>query len=374
MGSMGGRVLRRGGIVLLLASAAICMALSGCDFSPPAATVNGVSITRAELDARLSDAVQSPYARCVLELQGSFPNSVTGVGGSTVDSQFASDELSTLVLSQLIVQELGRRHRPVTASALSAAREDLVAELESSISSTNSLCPPRVTARQLLRRASSAISSQEVHFLAEVEQLAVEVTHLDLSTSALARYYFANASDFAEVCLSDIAVGSEAQALSILGAISSGGATFAAEARQSSTDAQTAQGGGVLGCFPSSELQSSATFSGVSSLARGQISQPIETTTSSGGTVWLLLQLNSRTEMPFAQVRSQIRLVLLGGENAAVSRELGRVIRRAQVTVDPRYGTWNGLKEVMPPVSPPAKDLLSPSADEASGSSPAIGG
>ena len=78
--------------------------------------------------------------------------------------------------------------------------------------------------------------------------------------------------------------------------------------------------------------------------------------------------------MPFAQVRSQIRLVLLGGENAAVSRELGRVIRRAQVTVDPRYGTWNGLKEVMPPVSPPAKDLLSPSADEASGSSPAIGG
>ncbi len=71
---------------------------------------------------------------------------------------------------------------------------------------------------------------------------------------------------------------------------------------------------------------------------------------------------------------SQVRLTLLGGQNSAVSGELSRIIRRARVTVDPRYGTWNGLKEVMPPVSPPGKDLLSPSADQVSVSSPVVGG
>jgi hypothetical protein len=104
------------------------------------------------------------------------------------------------------------------------------------------------------------------------------------------------------------------------------------------------------------------------------VSQPIETTDASGGTIWLLIQLNARTVKPFAQVTSQIRLMLLGGQNAAVSGELSRIIRRAQVMVDPRYGTWNGLKEVMPPASPPGKDLLAPSADRVSVSSPVIGG
>ena len=145
-----------------------------------------------------------------------------------MNSQFATYELSALVLNELIAQDLGRRHRPVTASALSAARQDLATELGAS-SSANSVCPPRVPVGQLLRRAPSEVSSQEVSFLAELEQLVVAVTHLDLSSAALQRYYFLNSSNFAEVCLSDISVSSQAQAQSILGDVSSGSATFAAE-------------------------------------------------------------------------------------------------------------------------------------------------
>ena len=54
MSSPAGRVLqgRWRGIVLVLVFAGICVAASGCDVSPPAATVNGVGITRAELDSR----------------------------------------------------------------------------------------------------------------------------------------------------------------------------------------------------------------------------------------------------------------------------------------------------------------------------------
>jgi hypothetical protein len=277
-----------------------------------------------------------------------------------------------LILEQLVAQDLGRRH-PVTASDLSAARQDLQAELASSMASGNSSCQSKMSVRQLLSRTPSGFASEQVRYLAELEQLAVAVTHLDLSTAALERYYFANSSDFAEECLSDISVSSEAQALSILGAVTSGSATFAAEARQSSTDAQTAQNGGVIGCLPGSELQGSSIFSTISALVPGQVSQPIETTTSSGAVAWVLLELNARTVPPLSQVRARIRLTLLAGQNAAVSAELDRITRGARVSVDPRYGTWGGLS-VTPPVSPPAKDLLSPAADQASGSSTVVGG
>jgi parvulin-like peptidyl-prolyl isomerase len=361
--------------VAVVAVVAVGVAGGGCDVSPSAATVDGTTITQNKLDSQLSDVAQNEYARCALELQGAnLPSSLAGAGDSTVSSELASYELSTLILDQLIAQDLGRRHRPVTASELSTAREDLVAQFESSISSGSSSCPAQVTGQQLFRRLPPGFSSEQVGYLADEEQLAVTVTHVDLSTEALERYYLTNASQFAEVCLSDIVVASQAQAESILGAVSSGAATFAAEARQSSTDTQTAQNGGAIPCVASSEVQNPTIISAISSLAPGQVSQPVQSTTSSGATVWLLLQVNAKPEIPFAQVRSQIRLTLLYGQNSELSREFDRITSGARVTVDPRYGSWSRLRGVRPPVPPAAKYLLSPGADQPGSSSSTLGG
>jgi hypothetical protein len=369
------QALPRGFLVGLVGLFLLGVAGTGCDVSPPAATVDGATITQSKLDAQLSDVAQNQYARCAVELQGaSLPSSLTGAGGSTVSAELASYELSTLVLGELVAQDLARRHHSVSASELSAATEDLVAQFESSTTSTTSPCPAQVTGRQLLVALPREFSSEQVRYLADEEQLAVAVAHLDLSASALERYYSTHPSQFAEVCLSDIALSSQAQAQFILSAVSSGAATFAGEARQSSTDTQTAHNGGAIPCVASSEVQNPTILSAIASLVPGQISQPVEATTSSGGTVWLLLQVNARPEMPLAQVRSQIRLMLLSGQSAELTREIDRITSRARVTLDPRYGSWSRLRGVKPPVPPAAKYLLSPGADQPVGSSLSLGG
>lgn len=359
------------GIAALLAVGVAC---TGCDVSPPAATVDGTTITQSQLDSELSQIAQNQYALCAVELQGANVTSVTGAGDSTVSSSFAAYELSTMVLNTLISQDLHQLHHPVTQSELVSATSDLAAEFDSASSSGVSSCAQQLTGAQLLQRLPASFTSQQIRYLADEEQLAVAVAHVDLSSSALRSYYAAHPSDFAQTCISDIEVTSQQQAQLILAAITAGTSTFADEARQSSIDTQTASSGGVVSpCFTSAELQGSSILSQVSSLAPGQVSQPIQSTTSSGTTVWLLLEVDGQTETPFSQVVSQIRLTLLSAQDAKLSSEFNRIVSRAHVTVDPRYGTWGHLQGVKPPVPPPAKYVLSPSADEPASSS-ALGG
>ena len=344
---------------------------TGCDISPPAATANGVGISQSQLGAQLTDAVQNKYALCVLQLQApNLPASITGAGDSTVNSRFASYELSTLVLVQLISEDLARHHRTVTASEMSAARADLGVELGAVASSANTPCAGQASGAQLVAHLPPGFALDQVRYLADEEQLAAAVAHVDLGRAALQLYYFTHSSQFAQTCLSDIEVTSQAQAQSIRAAIASGSASFSNEAKQSSLDTQTAQSGGVVTpCFTSSQLQSSMVLSSVPTLATGEVSQPVQAATSSGSTVWLLLQVTSRPEVPFSSATSHIRLSLLSAQSAKISAEFNKLTSGARVTVDPRYGSWNRLQGILPPAPPPAKYLLSPSADQSAGSS-----
>jgi len=365
----------------LFAFLVLGVAGTGCDVSPPAATVNGSTISQSQLDSVLSAVVgnKDQYVACALQLQGTnLPSSLAGAGGSTVSSDLASYELSTLVLDELVSQDLARHHHSVTSDAISKAATDLETEFGLSASSASSSgsqsCLGQLSGRQLLLHLPSSFSSEQVRYLADQEQLAVAVAHVDLSTASIEHYYFAHASEFAETCISDIEVTTQAQAQSILGTITSGAASFATEAQQLSLDTQTAPNGGVVSpCFSSSQLQSSTVLSSVSTLSAGQVSQPIQVTASTGSAVWLLLQVDSKPEVPLSQATSQIRLALLSAGSSTLSREFDRLSSRAKVSVDPRYGTWNHLRGVQAPVPPPAKYLLSPAADQP-GSSSALGG
>jgi parvulin-like peptidyl-prolyl isomerase len=360
------------GMAALLAVGAAC---TGCDVSPPAATVDGITITQSQLESQLSEIAQNQYALCAVELQGANLTSVTGAGDSTVSSGFAAYELSTMVLNALIGKDLDQLHHPVTQSEVDSATTDLEVQFDSASSSGASQCAQQLTGAQLLQHLPASFSAQQVRYLADEEQLAVAVAHVDLSNAALERYYSAHLSDFSQTCISDIEVTSQEQAQLILAAISAGTSTFGDEAKQSSIDTQTAPGGGaVTPCFTSAQIQGSSILSQISSLNTGQVSQPIQTTTSSGSTVWLLLQVTSNPETPFSQVVPQIRLALLSAQDTKLSSEFNRIVSRARVTVDPRYGTWGHLQGVRPPVPPPAKFVLSPSADQAAGSSSALGG
>jgi parvulin-like peptidyl-prolyl isomerase len=353
--------------------AALGTVTTGCDVSPPAATVNGSTITQSQLDSQLSDIVNNQAARCALDLQGNLPSSLQGVGDGTVSTQLVSYELSTLVLGDLVSQDLTRRHVAVTSSATSSARDDLENELEPSTTSGQS-SPCGLTGRQLFERLPLAFSNQELGFLTNEEELAVTLGHLNLGTSSLKRYYATHPSDFAELCLSDIEVSSQAEAQSIRNSIASGGTTFGDAARQNSLDTATSPNGGANPCFLGSELQNPPILSAVSGLAPGQLSQPVQVSGSTGQSAWFLLELNGRPELPFDQAKFQIRQTLLATEGSRVSSELERLSSRAKVNVDPRYGSWDRLRGITAPVPPPAKYVLAPSADVPSGISSALGG
>jgi hypothetical protein len=343
--------------------AALAAAGTACDLSPPAATVAGATVTTSQLDAQLSAIAQSPYAQCTLQLQGvNLPSKVTGAGDSTVTSELASFELSTLVLEQLVTSDLAQRGHPVTAADISAARQDLVAQLSSSSAS-----PCVVSGSQLVGRLPTAFRDQQVRFLAAQERLAATLGKVDLSPPGMFAYYQSHPAQFQEVCLSDIAVQSQAQAQQIHDTIASGASTFAAQAQQSSIDTQTAANGGQIPCVPATQIVNPVITNAITGLSPGQISQPVfePTGTPGGNGVWFVLELDGRPDIPFESAQSQIREQLLSPVNALVSAEYSRIASRAKVTVDPRFGKWTVAQGVQPPTPPPSSLLLSTTADSA---------
>jgi hypothetical protein len=352
---------------------------AACNASPPAASVQGTSVTRSQLDSLLSEISQNAYAQCALELQGvNLPQSLTGAGQDTVSSDLASFELSTLVLQRLVDQDLARRGHPVTTADVTNARADLASQLTPGASNP-SPCPGGLGGQQLVARLPGAFRSQQVSFLAAQEQLLITLGHVSVSRSTLAAYYAAHPAQFQEVCLSDVAVQTQAQAQAIYTAITSGAASFAAEAEQNSQnsiDSQTAADGGQIPCVPSSEIVNSVILGAIVGLAPGQISPPVfENTSATGGSggVWFVLELDGRPGIPFSQAEPQIRQQLLSAQNAKVTAEFGRITKSAHVTVDPRYGSWSPAQGILPPKTPPAVDLLSRTADVPAGSGAASG-
>ncbi|MHB8330009.1 MAG: peptidylprolyl isomerase [Acidimicrobiales bacterium] len=346
---------------------ALAVAGAGCDVSATAATVGGSTITRSALDAQLSQIAGSAYAQCALQIQGvNLPTPLTGAGDFTVNSAFATFELSTLVLERLVDEDLARRHHPVTAAAVRAAHADFVAQLTPS--SSASPCPGAIAGQRLVAQLPAGFVDAQVRFLAAQEQLASALGHVDLGQAALLRYYKANAAQFDEVCLSDIAVSTQSQAQSIHDAIAGGTTTFAAQAQQSSIDTQTAPNGGAIPCVPSSQIVNSVILGAIAGLSPGQMSQPVFEAQAGTNGVWFIIQVDGRPRVPFAQAEPQIRQNLLAAQNAAVSAEFTRITHHASVVVDPRYGSWSADQGVRPPVPPRPSDLLSPGAGQASSS------
>jgi parvulin-like peptidyl-prolyl isomerase len=357
-------------LALVAALAALAAAGTACDLSPPAATVAGTTVTTSQLDAQLSAIAGSPFAQCTLQLQGV---NVTpqGAGTATVSSSLASFVLSTLVLERLVESDLARRGHPVTPSDLAAARQDLGAQL----SPSNGSSPCSVSGAQLVDRMPKAFRDQQVQFLAAKERLGQTIGHVDLSPASMLAYYQSHPTQFQELCLSDIAVQTQAQAQQIHDAIASGASSFAVEAQQNSLDSGTASSGGQLPCVSSSQITNPVITSAIAGLSPGQVTAPVfdQGGTAGGNGVWFVLQLDSSPTIPFATAQPQIRGQLLAPTDSVVSAEFSRLVAAAKVTVDPRFGKWSAAQGVQPPTPPPSSLLLSPNAGS-SGSSGLGGG
>ena len=350
--------------------AALAVTASACNVSPVAATVDGQQITQSQLNQAMAIVMDSAAADCSIEMQGQQLSNPNGVGTSSATALFAGEELQTLVNNELISFDLAKRHVAVTSDDIAAGRQDFLVALANQNGSAPQNCP---TGQQLYDALPATFAQQQVQSFAEIDLLLATMAGISIGPSALQAYYSAHQSAFAETCLSAIVVSSQAQANSIRAAVVAG-SSFATEAQQNSLDQTTAPQGGAIGCPADSAIATnSAVSQQLTGLGINQVSQPFEQQNSDGSTSWVLLEVTGRTVQAYSQVTSQIRNDLLSPHSSLLQPEAQRLLSSANVTVDPRYGQWQGAKGISAPVPPPMRFVLSPAADQPSLAAPVSG-
>jgi hypothetical protein len=352
---------------------ALGLGATACDVSPPAATVNGVTISQSTLNAVLTSVATDADAQCATQVQSGLTASPLGVGtqsdGSTpnaVTPSFAASELQVLVLDQLEQQDLARRGVRVTAAEVTAATADYEAQLqtqlqqEQSASSAPSGCALSATT-PLGRQLPRAFLDRQGTQLAHQELLEVVLGHLSLSDAALRAYYAAHLAEVTQECLNVIVADSLANAQA-LRALVAAGTSFATASTSSLADTQATPTGGALSCTYPGQLSSqlgTGLGNTIDSLSSGELAPPLEwqptnSTTGQTSTFYLVVQMRQHVIVPFATLRSAIRQSILQEHAASVSTDLRRLAARSQISVDPRYGQWTAAGLTLPSSPPPA--------------------
>ena len=102
----------------------------------------------------------------------------------------------------------------------------------------------------------------------------------------------------------------------------------------------------------------------VGALKAGGVSSPI----SNQGT-FVVLRLERRKTLSFAEVRAQIEQSLPQPGAAELQAEIGKLVAKAKVSVDSRYGSWNRQAgRIDPPAGTPTTAAPATTAPTGAGS------
>ncbi len=377
-------------LLLVAVLGALVVGATGCDLSPPAATVNGVAISQSTLNAELSDEITSSGAQCAALLEAGSTTSPIGVGTqgdgtspNAVTPSFADNALETLVLEQLETQALAQRGVTVTRSDLAAATTDYESQLSSQFqqAQSESTAPSGCTlstSTPLSDQLPRAFLQRQGTSLADQELFEVAVGHLNLSQGALESYYRSHLSQVTQECLNVVVADSLAAAQTLHDQIASG-TSFAKASTSVGADQQVGPPGGELECeYPStgSEQFGSSLGATIDALSSGQLlePEPLPSQSSTGVTTtyYVVVQMRQHQLVPFATLRSSIRQAILTAHVAVVGKALNRLVVRAHVTVDPRYGTWSPTHGVTVPTPPPPAFVLNTKANLTPAPAPAL--
>lgn len=360
-------------LVLLLVALAAGVALAAFFVPMNAATVNGTTISRNSLNSDLHAIAGSPSFQCYLEASSvvqsggsvQLPLPVLGAGSSgsgsgssasTYNTRFVDYWLNTRIGNALVAQVANKRHVTLTSADLAEGRRDLETTISGSIGAAASagVQTCSATPSQVLGSLPGSFVNELVHAQATQDAVQADASGYGLGSSDLDRYFYAHRAQFDQLCLSVIAVSTQAQAQQIRSAIESG-SSFSQEAQSNSLDTSSASRGGALGCFVPA---TSSIVSMVTSLGVGQISQPI-----SYQGAYLLLQVTARRHSTLSQAQSEVPTAVIAAGRGRAQRELTAAVRAAHIDVDPRYGNWSP-SGLVPPNVPPSGTALSVGVNE----------
>jgi len=340
---------------------------SACDITPPAATANGSTISRATLNNQLNALDNTAAGGCLLQLEAANLNPATaqGTGGpGTYSMTFTGSVLNNQVFDLLAEQYALQEGISISSADLAGAKSDFASTLDGEISQqvqsaqsagVASLCQAangaNTTGTQLLAGLPSDVAAAQIRSQAVYEKLLARGA--DLSSSAVDNYYAQNQAQFTEACVSVITAATQSDATQIVDQLNAG-ASFAAVAKASSLDAQSAANGGLLGCtYSQAQVEQALQQQTVT------VGKPIAPVQDPNSGQWVIYEVTSQSLVPLSAATSVIRRELLQATPNAdrVSGEIVAFARHSNVSVDPQYGTWKALT-VVPPVAPPSKYLL----------------
>lgn len=344
-------IVRRS-LVSLALVVLVAVAVAGCDISvtPGAAKVDSTTITSARLDDAMSAIAGNSGFLCTLAQSNPAASiSVTGAGAETYNAAFAASQLSLIIREHVLSTLVKQSGLSASAAEVTLATTRLGAELT----------PPSQTTCTMGGAAIiAAMPTSYRNFLlsVEVEQelLAAHIAGATITPAGLSAYASAHQSVAYDVCVSAILVSSLQTATADRAQIESG-SSFAAVAKATSTDQNSASSGGILGCLQPSQFQSPLNAA-VEQLASGQISQPISFSGS-----YVLLEVTSRRAPNEIEALNYLLNSVSAKENALVTATESKL----RVSVDPKYGSWkkvSGAFEVVPPTGPALGDLLNSAA------------
>lgn len=331
----------------LAALAALALAAgAGCadeDGTVPAATANGVEISSQEVVDEL-EAIRGNDAFLAqteeqLAAQGL---GVVGDDEGTFDSAFVAQTLTNRILYAIVEAEVAERDIEIDDACRAAAEEAAAGE---------------VGGQELFDAFDAGYREYLVDRLADLialqGSLAGYPCTIQDDDALLEAYFDEHAEEFTRRCvvLAQFADGQAAEEFRLQveagGDFATLGAALPAESGQFSD----------VGCDSTQEILE--VIPSLADLAVGEVSPVVL-----AGDIPVVLSVTDIQEGSFEEQRDAV-VAAVGGEiDEAFNAWLDEELRAAEVTVDPRYGTWNANPETggLPTIERPVADATEPDA------------
>ena len=317
----------------------LAVIVSACgSVSPYAAKVDGKRISPDDLEGELrSIASNEQYLQLVEANQP-----VRGTGQGIFDSAFTALALTRQIYYVLVENELRQRKLAVGPSDLAAAREVVVEQLQG---------------EEVFQKFSKSYQDQLILRQAQLDVLTLSVDGQTTPDQAARAYYDSHRDEFARACVRHILVPEQAKADELRGRLVAG-EDFATVARAESKDTESAARGGELGCDITRDTQFVPEFL-LAAFAQpvGEVGQPVKTQFG-----FHIIKVDSRDVPPFDdKVSAQVRQKLTQGGQEKVLTLLQDAAKKADIDIDPKYGSFNNEGNA-PTVVPPQAPSTTPAA------------
>jgi hypothetical protein len=325
-----------------------------------AVAVNGETVPTSQVNADLAAAAGNPHYLCYMNLAAlirsggsSGLSSVHGATTASYSSSFVSNWLDQDITSLIIKQ--GAQAEGIgslTQGQLIAAQTDLLGSMDATLGQGS--CGQSAT--QILGSMPPSFVRRQIESQAYAEALLVKHGGESLDPASLEAYYARHQSSFDGYCV----VLVQSTDPSIKQQIDAGiaaGKTFQQMATSLSNGSTTAT---QSGCVTPASAIYSRLASYASKLTVGGSGGPYIL----GNTVLVML-VTSRTTTPYASISNVVRRTVLAEDGSRASAKSLALVNAAEVSVDPRYGTWSRHKAsstVVPPPLPAAKTLVNKTA------------